>query len=88
MLVALGLMNVTGISVIAVLVLAQKLLAARAAIDVPRALAITGLAFPIIIAPWPVPGLTRRADKGGAWDSAFSAPSLYPSSLLASNVSS
>ena len=43
MLVALGVMSVTWMSVIAVLVLAQKLLPPRAAIDVPLALAIVGL---------------------------------------------
>jgi len=47
--VALGVMSVTWMSVIAVLVLAQKLLPARAAIDVPLALAIVGLGILIII---------------------------------------
>jgi predicted metal-binding membrane protein len=58
MLVALGVMSVTWMSVIAVLVLAQKLLPAKAAIDVPLALAIAGLGIMIIIAPASVPGLT------------------------------
>jgi predicted metal-binding membrane protein len=58
MLLALGVMSVTWMAVIAVLVLAQKLLPARAAIDVPLALAIAGLGTWIIIVPWPVPGLT------------------------------
>ncbi len=58
MLVALGVMSVTWMSVIAVLVLAQKLLPAKAAIDVPLALAITGLGILIVIAPSSVPGLT------------------------------
>jgi predicted metal-binding membrane protein len=49
--VALGVMSVMWMSVIAVLVLAQKLLPARAAIDVPVALAIIGLGLLIIIAP-------------------------------------
>jgi predicted metal-binding membrane protein len=49
--VALGVMSVMWMSVIAVLVLAQKLLPARAAIDVPLALAIIGLGLLIIIAP-------------------------------------
>jgi hypothetical protein len=40
---ALGVMSVTWMSVIAVLVLAQKLLPAKAAIDVPLAVAIVGL---------------------------------------------
>ncbi len=43
---------------IAVLVLAQKLLPAKAATDVPVALAIVGLGVLIIIAPSLVPGLT------------------------------
>jgi hypothetical protein len=45
-------------SVIAVLVLAQKLLPPRAAIDVPLALAIVGLGILIVVAPSSVPGLT------------------------------
>jgi predicted metal-binding membrane protein len=58
MLVALGVMSVTWMSVIAVVVLAQKLLPAKAAIDVPLALAIVGLGVLIVIAPSSVPGLT------------------------------
>ena len=57
MLVALGVMSVTWMCVIAVLVLAQKLLPAKAAVDVPLALAITGLGILVVIAPWSVPGL-------------------------------
>jgi predicted metal-binding membrane protein len=58
LLVALGVMSVTWMSVIAVLVLAQKLLPPSAAIDVPLALAIVGLGILIVLAPWSVPGLT------------------------------
>ncbi len=58
MLVALSVMSVTWMSVIAVLVLAQKLLPAKAAIDGPLALAIAGLGILIVIAPASVPGLT------------------------------
>ncbi|MGH2545620.1 MAG: DUF2182 domain-containing protein [Actinomycetota bacterium] len=58
MLVALGVMSVTWMSVIAVLVLAQKLLPPRTAIDVPLALAIVGLGIVIVLAPSSVPGLT------------------------------
>jgi predicted metal-binding membrane protein len=58
MLVVLGVMSVTWMSVIAVLVLAQKLLPAKAAIDVPLALAIVGLGILIVLAPSSVPGLT------------------------------
>jgi len=56
MLVALSVMSVTWMSMIAVLVLAQKLLPPKAAIDM--ALAITGLGILIVIAPASVPGLT------------------------------
>jgi predicted metal-binding membrane protein len=58
MLVALSVMSVTWMSVIAVLVVAQKLLPAKAAVDVPLALAIVGLGLLIVIAPSSVPGLT------------------------------
>ena len=57
-LVAVSVMSVTWMLVIAVLVLAQKLLPAKAAIDVPLALAIVGLGILIVIAPSSVPGLT------------------------------
>jgi len=57
MLVALGVMSVTWMSVIAVLVLVQKLLPAKAAVDVPLALAIIGSGIWIILAPASVPGL-------------------------------
>jgi predicted metal-binding membrane protein len=57
-LVALSVMSVTWMFVIAVLALAQKLLPAKAALDVPLALAIVGLGILILIAPSSVPGLT------------------------------
>ena len=57
-LVAVSVMSVTWMLVIAALVLAQKLLPAKAAIDVPLALAIVGLGLLIVIAPSSVPGLT------------------------------
>jgi len=57
MLVALGVMNVAWMLVIAVLVFAQKLLPAKAAIDVPLAVAIVALGILIIAAPGFVPGL-------------------------------
>jgi predicted metal-binding membrane protein len=56
MLVALGVMSVTWMAVIAVLVLAQKLLPPRVAIDLPLALAIIGLGIVILVAPSTVPG--------------------------------
>ena len=58
MLVALGVMSITWMAVIAVLVLAQKLLPAKTAIDVPLALAIVGLGVLIVITPSLVPGLS------------------------------
>ena len=57
MLVALGVMSVTWMAVIAVLVLGQKLLPAKAAVDVPLALAIVGLGICVALAPSSVPGL-------------------------------
>jgi predicted metal-binding membrane protein len=57
MLVALSVMSITWMLVIAVLALAQKLLPAKAAIDVPLALAIVGLGILIVLAPSSVPGL-------------------------------
>jgi predicted metal-binding membrane protein len=58
MLVGLGVMNVIWMSVIAVLILAQKLLPAKALIDVPVGLSIIGLGILIVIAPTSVPGLS------------------------------
>jgi predicted metal-binding membrane protein len=57
-LVALGVMSVAWMSVIGVVLLAQKLLPAKAAVDVPLGLAILGLGILIVIAPSSVPGLT------------------------------
>jgi predicted metal-binding membrane protein len=56
MLVALDVMSLFWMSVVAVLACAQKLLPAKAAIDVPPALAIAGLG--LVIAPSQVPGPT------------------------------
>jgi predicted metal-binding membrane protein len=56
MLVALSVMSITWMAVIAVLVLVQKLVPTRAAIDVRLALAIVGLGILIVIAPSSVPG--------------------------------
>jgi predicted metal-binding membrane protein len=58
MLVALSVMSATWMAVIAVLIIAQKLLPAKAGVDVPLALAIVGLGILIVIAPSSVPGLT------------------------------
>ena len=58
MLVVLGVMSITWMLVIAVLVFAQKLLPAKAIIDVPLALAIVGLGVLVVTVPSLVPGLT------------------------------
>ena len=58
MLAALGVMSVTWMSVVAVLVLVQKLLPPRASIDVPLALAILALGIVIAVAPSSIPGLS------------------------------
>jgi predicted metal-binding membrane protein len=57
MLVALSVMSVTWMGVIAVLVLAQKLLPWKPAIDLPLGVAIVGLGALIVLAPASVPGL-------------------------------
>ena len=57
MFVALSVMSVAWMLVIAVIVLGQKLLPAKAAIDVPLAAAIVGLGILIVTAPSYVPGL-------------------------------
>ena len=51
-------MSIMWISVITVLVIAQKLLPAKTAIDVPLALAIVGFGILIVVAPSSVPELT------------------------------
>jgi predicted metal-binding membrane protein len=57
MLVVLGLMSLTWMLLIALIVLAQKLLPPKAAVDVPVALAIVTLGILIVVAPSSVPGL-------------------------------
>jgi predicted metal-binding membrane protein len=59
MLLALGVMSVAWMSFVAVLVLGQKLLPPRAAIDVPLALAIVAVGALVLLAPSAVPGLTQ-----------------------------
>jgi len=61
MLVALDVMSLFWMAVVAVLTCVQKLLPARAAIDVPVALAIFGLGLVVVYAPSLVPGLTPPA---------------------------
>ena len=58
MLVALGVMSIAWMSAIAVLVVAQKLVPARGAVDVSLALAIVGLGVLILVSASSVPGLT------------------------------
>jgi predicted metal-binding membrane protein len=58
MLLALGVMNIAWMFVIAVVVLAQKLVPGKAVLDVSLALAIAGLGILIVLAPSAVPGLT------------------------------
>jgi predicted metal-binding membrane protein len=57
MLVALGVMSLTWMSLIAVVAIAQKLLPAKAVVDVPVALAIIWFGVLVIAAPALVPGL-------------------------------
>jgi len=57
MLVALGVMSLVWMSVLTVIVAAQKLLPSRAALDVPLAVALIGLGVWIIVAPASIPGL-------------------------------
>jgi predicted metal-binding membrane protein len=59
LMVALGVMSLTWISVIAVVVLVQKLLPPKAAVDVAVAMAIIALGVAVIIAPSSVPGLVQ-----------------------------
>jgi predicted metal-binding membrane protein len=58
LLVALGIMSIPWMTVIAIVVLGQKLLPARAAVDVPLALVITGFGILITVAPSAVHWLT------------------------------
>jgi predicted metal-binding membrane protein len=58
LLVAVSVMSVTWMAGIAVLILAQKIVPARTAVDVPIALAVVGLGVLIAISPLAVPGLT------------------------------
>ncbi|MDT4894237.1 MAG: hypothetical protein QOE97_3272 [Pseudonocardiales bacterium] len=56
-LVALGVMSIAWMGIIAVLTVAQKLMPAKAVLDVSLALAMVGLGALIIVAPSSVPGL-------------------------------
>jgi predicted metal-binding membrane protein len=61
MLVALGVMSLLWMAVIAVVACAQKLLPARAVIDIPLALALIGFGLVIVIEPSLIPGLMPPA---------------------------
>ena len=61
MLVALDVMSLPWMAVVAVLTCGQKLLPARAAVDVPLALALIGLGLVIVIEPGLIPGLMPPA---------------------------
>jgi predicted metal-binding membrane protein len=61
MLVALGVMSLLWMAVIAVLACGQKLLPARAVIDIPLALALIGFGLVIVIEPSLIPGLIPPA---------------------------
>ena len=58
-LVALGVMSVGWMAIVAAVVLAQKLLPPRPAVDVPLALAIVALGILVLAVPTAVPGLTH-----------------------------
>jgi predicted metal-binding membrane protein len=58
-LLALGVMSVTWMSVIAVLIVGQKLLPPKTPVDVPLALAIVALGALVLLEPSAVPGLTQ-----------------------------
>jgi predicted metal-binding membrane protein len=57
MLAALGVMSVAWMAVIAAVIVAQKLLPATRAIDMPLAVVIVGLGVWIVVAPSAIPGL-------------------------------
>jgi predicted metal-binding membrane protein len=59
MMAALGVMSVTWMAVIAAVVLVQKLLPRRVALDVAVAMAIGALGVAVIVAPSSVPGLVQ-----------------------------
>ena len=61
MLVALDVMSLFWMAGVAVLACAQKLLPAKAAIDVPLAMAIVGLGLVIVLAPSLIPGLVPQS---------------------------
>jgi predicted metal-binding membrane protein len=59
MLVALGVMSITWMVVVAALVVGQKLLPPRTAVDMPVGVAIVILGIVIVVAPSSVPGLVQ-----------------------------
>jgi predicted metal-binding membrane protein len=61
MMVVLGVMSLTWMVVATVIVVGQKVLPARALVDVPLALAIVGLGIFVLMVPSALPGLTPPA---------------------------
>lgn len=61
MLVALDVMSLLWMAVVAIIAFGQKLLPAKAAIDIPLALALIGLGLVIVIQPSLIPGLMPPA---------------------------
>lgn len=58
MLAAVGVTSIAWMAAITILILAQKMIPARAVIDAPLALAIVGLGVLLVVAPSWLPGLT------------------------------
>jgi predicted metal-binding membrane protein len=58
MLLALGAMSLNWMLLVAVLIVGQKLLPPRAAIDMALAVAIVALGLVVVVAPAAAPGLT------------------------------
>jgi predicted metal-binding membrane protein len=58
MFIALGVMSLRWMAVVAAIIVAQKLLAPRPAVDVALAMAIVGFGISILVAPSLIPGLT------------------------------
>jgi predicted metal-binding membrane protein len=61
MLVALDVMSLFWMSIVAVIACGQKLIPAKAAVDIPIALALLGLGLVIVIEPSLIPGFTPPA---------------------------
>ena len=62
-LIGVGVMSITWMALVAVVVSAQKILPARAVLDLGVALAIEALGILIFVAPSSIPGLIRSAGR-------------------------